>query len=264
MPRRSARRSANSTSPTTPPSGSLVADVVAEDGAIGAWVNNAGVSAMERFVDIPVDQLDRVLGVNLRAVFVCGQAAARAMIAAGSGGRIVNIASMAGKQGRVPFLADYVASKFGVVGLTQAMAFELAPHGITVNSVCPGFVATPMQEREIGWEARPARHLAGRGSPVVDRRHPARSAGRARRCRPCRGLPPVAGRGVHHRRGARRQRRRLHGLSDAVPFRSVPSAPTPRSSGSSPPASETALLAIASADVIEEHRTAPVGDHSPR
>ena len=95
-----------------------------------------------------------LLGVNLRAVFVCGQAAARAMIAAGSGGRIVNVASMAGKQGRVPFLADYVASKFGVVGLTQAMAFELAPHGITVNSVCPGFVATPMQEREIGWEAR--------------------------------------------------------------------------------------------------------------
>ena len=134
--------------------GKLVADVVAEDGAIGAWVNNAGVSAMERFVDIRIDQLDRVLGVNLRAVFVCGQVAARAMIAAGSGGRIVNVASMAGKQGRVPFLADYVASKFGVVGLTQAMAYELAPHGITVNSVCPGFVATPMQEREIGWEAR--------------------------------------------------------------------------------------------------------------
>jgi NAD(P)-dependent dehydrogenase (short-subunit alcohol dehydrogenase family) len=53
----------------------------------------------------------------------------------------------------VPYLADYVASKFGVVGLTQAMAFELAPHGITVNSVCPGYVATPMQDRELGWEA---------------------------------------------------------------------------------------------------------------
>jgi NAD(P)-dependent dehydrogenase (short-subunit alcohol dehydrogenase family) len=64
---------------------------------------------------------------------------------------------MAGKQGRVPFLADYVASKFGVVGLTQAMAFELAEHGITVNSVCPGYVATPMQEREQEWEA----HLRG-------------------------------------------------------------------------------------------------------
>ena len=60
---------------------------------------------------------------------------------------------MAGKQGRVPFLADYVASKFGVVGLTQAMAFELAEHGIRVNSVCPGYVATSMQERELAWEA---------------------------------------------------------------------------------------------------------------
>ena len=60
---------------------------------------------------------------------------------------------MAGKQGRVPFLSDYVASKFGVVGLTQAMAFELAKFGIRVNSVCPGYVATPMQERELAWEA---------------------------------------------------------------------------------------------------------------
>ena len=60
---------------------------------------------------------------------------------------------MAGKQGRVPFLADYVASKFGVVGLTQAMAYELAADSIRVNCVCPGFVATAMQERELGWEA---------------------------------------------------------------------------------------------------------------
>ena len=60
---------------------------------------------------------------------------------------------MASKQGRVPFLADYVASKFAVLGLTQAMAFELAPHNIRVNCVCPGFVATPMQTRELAWEA---------------------------------------------------------------------------------------------------------------
>jgi meso-butanediol dehydrogenase/(S,S)-butanediol dehydrogenase/diacetyl reductase len=61
---------------------------------------------------------------------------------------------MAGKQGRVPFLSDYVASKFGVVGLTQAMAYELGEYGITVNSVCPGFVQTPMQSRELEWEAQ--------------------------------------------------------------------------------------------------------------
>jgi NAD(P)-dependent dehydrogenase (short-subunit alcohol dehydrogenase family) len=92
------------------------------------------------------------LSINLQGVFLCGQAAARVMVG-GGGGRIVNLASMAGKQGRVPYLSDYVASKFGVVGLTQAMAYELAPHNITVNSVCPGYVATPMQERELAWEA---------------------------------------------------------------------------------------------------------------
>ena len=89
----------------------------------------------------------------MRGVFLTSQAAARAMVEAGSGGCIVNIASMASKQGRVPFLSDYVASKFGVVGLTQAMAVELAEHSIRVNSVCPGYVATPMQDRELAWEA---------------------------------------------------------------------------------------------------------------
>jgi NAD(P)-dependent dehydrogenase (short-subunit alcohol dehydrogenase family) len=108
---------------------------------------------MAPFVDVAEEQLDRTLAVNLKGVFLCGQAAARAMIAGGRGGTIVNLASMAGKQGKVPYLSDYVASKFGVVGLTQAMAFELAPHGITVNCVCPGYVATPMQERELAWEA---------------------------------------------------------------------------------------------------------------
>lgn len=122
-------------------------------GGLDVWVSNAGVSHMERFVDVDVAALDRTLAVNLRGPFLCGQAAARAMRRTARGGVIVNIASMAGKQGRVPFLADYVASKFGVVGLTQAMAFELAADGIRVNSVCPGYVATPMQDRELAWEA---------------------------------------------------------------------------------------------------------------
>lgn len=130
-----------------------VADEIADTIGLDAWVSNAGVSFMERFVDIPGEKLDLTLAVNLKGVFLCGQAAARAMIRTGTPGRIVNTASMAGKQGRVPFLADYVASKFGVVGLTQAMAFELAEHSINVNAVCPGFVATAMQERELAWEA---------------------------------------------------------------------------------------------------------------
>lgn len=130
-----------------------VANDISERHGLDAWVSNAGVSKMKKFIEIEEKDYAFTLDVNLKGVFLCGQSAATAMIAQGKGGSIVNTASMAGKQGRVPFLADYVASKFGVVGLTQAMAFELAEHKITVNSVCPGFVATPMQERELAWEA---------------------------------------------------------------------------------------------------------------
>jgi meso-butanediol dehydrogenase/(S,S)-butanediol dehydrogenase/diacetyl reductase len=130
-----------------------VREIEARFGRIAAWVSNAGVSHMARFVDIDEAKFDFTMSVNLKGLFFASQAAARAMLRSGRGGRIVNMASMAGKQGRVPFLSDYVASKFGVVGLTQAMAFELAPHGIQVNAVCPGFVATPMQVRELHWEA---------------------------------------------------------------------------------------------------------------
>lgn len=130
----------------------LATDISSRHG-LDAWVNNAGVSRMRRFVDITESEYDITLSVNLKGVFVCGQAAAKAMIQQGRGGKIVNTASMAGKQGGVPFLTDYVASKFGVIGLTQAMAFELSEYRINVNSVCPGFVATPMQDRELAWEA---------------------------------------------------------------------------------------------------------------
>jgi NAD(P)-dependent dehydrogenase (short-subunit alcohol dehydrogenase family) len=133
--------------------GEAIGTIVARHGPLDVFVSNAGVSRMRRFLDITPEQLDATLAVNLRGLFLASQAAARTMVDAGTRGRIVNIASMAGKQGRVPFLADYVASKFGVIGLTQAMAFELATFGIRVNSVCPGYVSTPMQQRELLWEA---------------------------------------------------------------------------------------------------------------
>ncbi len=131
----------------------LVDAVVADRGRLDVVAANAGISSMARFVEITPAAARRTLEVNTLGILFTGQSAARAMIALGRGGVIVNTASMAAKQGRVPFLADYVASKFAVLGLTQAMAFELAPHGIRVNSVCPGFVATPMQDRELVWEA---------------------------------------------------------------------------------------------------------------
>ncbi|MGY4651760.1 SDR family NAD(P)-dependent oxidoreductase [Mycobacterium sp. URHB0021] len=138
---------------SAPENATTVALGVADRLGLDAWVSNAGISFMHRFLDAPIERYDQTMDVNLKGVFVCGQAAARAMISTGTAGAIVNTASMAGKQGRVPFLSDYVASKFGVVGLTQAMAYELGEHGITVNCVCPGFVETPMQSRELEWEA---------------------------------------------------------------------------------------------------------------
>lgn len=138
---------------TDPEGAARVADDVADRLGLDAWISNAGISFMMPFLEMPLDRVDRTLEINLKGVFVCGQAAARAMVRTGKQGSIVNTASMGGKQGNVPYLSDYVASKFGVIGLTQAMAYELAEHQITVNSVCPGYVATPMQSRELAWEA---------------------------------------------------------------------------------------------------------------
>lgn len=138
---------------TSPEAAATVAADVAGRFGLDAWVSNAGISFMHRFLDAPVERYEQTMDVNLKGVFVCGQAAAREMVRSRTAGAIVNTASMAGKQGRVPYLADYVASKFGVVGLTQAMAYELGEHRITVNCVCPGFVETPMQSRELEWEA---------------------------------------------------------------------------------------------------------------
>jgi meso-butanediol dehydrogenase/(S,S)-butanediol dehydrogenase/diacetyl reductase len=122
-------------------------------GELTGWVSNAGVSSMAPFLEISEHDWDFNLSVNAKGAFLCGQVAARCFVEQGGGGVIVNVASMAGKRGAASFLAHYVASKFAVVGLTQAMALELAPHQIRVNSVCPGYVATAMQERELAWEA---------------------------------------------------------------------------------------------------------------
>ena len=137
----------------------VVQEVATRWGRIDVWCNNAGVSTMNRFVDLTERDWDFNMDVNAKGVFLCSQAVARQMMRqdpqadSGIRGKIVNTASMAGKRGNAPFLAHYVASKFAVIGLTQALAGELAPHGILVNAVCPGYVRTGMQERELAWEA---------------------------------------------------------------------------------------------------------------
>lgn len=113
---------------------------------------NAGVSTMNRAVDLTDQDWDFNFDVNARGVFLTNQVAARHFLAEGRGA-IVNTASLAAKVG-APLLAHYSASKFAVLGWTQALARELAPHGIRVNAVCPGFVKTGMQSREVEWEAR--------------------------------------------------------------------------------------------------------------
>ena len=105
-------------------------------------VNNAGVSSPGPFLEISAELWNRVLAVNLTGAFHCCQAALPDMVAAGWG-RIVNISSSSVHSG-VPGLAAYVSAKSGMVGLTKCLALEFAPHGITVNTIPPGFVDTPM------------------------------------------------------------------------------------------------------------------------
>ena len=122
----------------------LVAQTVATFGSIDVMVNNAGIGFMMKpLLDVEAADWSQVIAVNLSGAFFCTQAAARAMVAAGKGGRIINIASQAAKTG-FPHLAAYVSSKHGMVGLTRASAIELGSHGITVNAVCPNHVTTAL------------------------------------------------------------------------------------------------------------------------
>jgi meso-butanediol dehydrogenase / (S,S)-butanediol dehydrogenase / diacetyl reductase len=120
----------------------LIDRTVAQFGGIDIMVNNAGIGFMMKpLLDVDPRDWDTVIAVNLSGAFYCTQAAARAMVKAGKGGRIINIASQAAKTG-FPHLPAYVSSKHGMIGLTRATAVELGAHRITVNAVCPNHVTT--------------------------------------------------------------------------------------------------------------------------
>ena len=122
----------------------MVDQALAHFGQIDILVNNAGARAGQDrvpVVELEEEDWDRVQRINSKGVFLCCRAVARAMIAAGRGGKIINISSTAGKIG-VARYAAYCASKFAVIGLTQSLAHELAPHAINVNAICPSLIAS--------------------------------------------------------------------------------------------------------------------------
>jgi 3-oxoacyl-[acyl-carrier protein] reductase len=108
-------------------------------------VNNAGICQFKPFLELTEEEWDRTLNINLKGYFLCAQAAAKEMVKQKSG-VIINIASVAmGQQGiGFPNLTHYCASKGGIVGMTEAMALELAPFNIRVNAISPGMIETPM------------------------------------------------------------------------------------------------------------------------
>lgn len=140
---------------------SAAVDRVRDDlGPVLILVNNAGIEQFGKFADITDEFWDRVMAVNLRGPFVCTQEVLPDMLAA-KWGRIVNISSSSA-QGGQSHMAAYVGSKAGVIGLTKALALELGPKGITVNTIPPGMVVTPMLEKAIaeGRFSAPLEHFA--------------------------------------------------------------------------------------------------------
>jgi NAD(P)-dependent dehydrogenase (short-subunit alcohol dehydrogenase family) len=125
----------------------MVKHTIETFGRLDYAVNNAGIEGQfSGITDLPEEEWDRVLDINLKGTFLCMKYEARAMLAGGHGGAIVNIGSVNSFLG-FPTGSAYVASKHGLIGLTTSVSAELAPQGIRVNLVCPGVIDTPMHRR---------------------------------------------------------------------------------------------------------------------
>lgn len=118
-----------------------IAQVVEQFGRLDIMVNNAGLAVIGTVLDQPLSDWEYVIGSNLTGSFLCAKYAAQAMVARGEGGKIINIGSMYSLFGP-PNVTSYAASKAGILGLTRALAVELAPHNIQVNAILPGWYPT--------------------------------------------------------------------------------------------------------------------------
>ncbi len=126
----------------------LVNTAITKFGHIDVLFSNHGVMVGKPFLDTTIEELDRVLAINLRAPFLLSQLVAKQMVQQGNGGSIVHNSSVGGIVG-FPTMAAYGASKAGLAQLARSMATDLAEYGIRVNAICPGVVDTPMPERYV-------------------------------------------------------------------------------------------------------------------
>ncbi len=124
----------------------MVQQVVQQAGSIDILVNNAAVVEIGPFMEITEETYDRVFNINVKGLLFTLQAVATVMIEKGKGGKIINLASQAGRRGD-PLVAVYGASKAAVISMTQSAGLALIPHRINVNGIAPGVVDTPMWER---------------------------------------------------------------------------------------------------------------------
>lgn len=129
----------------------MIAQTLEQFGGLDILVNNAGVLRPTRVIDIPEDEWDFILDINLKGTFLCSQAALPAMQKNGWG-RIINFSSTAGKNISTVGGAHYTAAKAGILGFTRHLAKEVARDGITVNAVCPGLIDTEMVRATISDE----------------------------------------------------------------------------------------------------------------
>ena len=141
----------------------MIAHTLQLFGRIDILINNAGVTHAADFLDLAEDDFDRVLRINLKSMFLCGQAAARQMVTQGSGA-IINMSSV-NAQLAIPNQVPYVVSKGGVNQLTKVMALSLAPHGIRVNGIGPGTILTELAKKAV-MGSEEARHTILSRTPM--------------------------------------------------------------------------------------------------